>query len=170
MGLKGKIQENISYNGTIKVIVNDRGHKYELNLHNQGTKLLYDTVTKALAGYSIQNDVPKYIDITYSDNESGTYKSALLSPVVITGIIFGAPAAATSNDGKLLLNTEIDNSKKAPTSYSGDNWRLELLSVSKGILAIIENTNGQVKTIYDNITETNEVLIEWTLKFSAPAS
>ena len=175
MSIKGKIKNNIDYNGDIKVTINDRGHKSELKLHNNGTKLLFDIITKALAGYSIKGETPQYIDIKYTKNnedfsiETNPYLSALLSPIVITGKIYGPPAGATTEQefGRLQMEAELDHSVKID-GISGYNWKLQLLNNSLEELAYIDNTNSQVSNIYDAITTNHEVIIEWALQFSNP--
>ena len=167
MSIKGQIKDNISYNGNIKVTINDRGHKSELKFHNSGTKLLFDTITKALAGYSIEGETPQYIDIKYSQ-DNVTFTSALYSPVIITGKIFGDPAGAGRNTdfGIVQMNAEIDHSVKID-GIEAEYWQLQLLNSSTGILAIVDNSND-VKEIYNAITGNHEVIIEWALQFSNP--
>ena len=178
MSIKGQITDNINYDGNIKVTINNKGRKSELKLHNSGTKLLFDTVTKALAGYSIKNETPQYIDIKYTRNnesindDTNPLISALSSPVVLTGKVYGEPAGASSdvNYGRVQFEAELDHSVKID-NITGFNWRLELLSRSKQKLADIVDTNEthQVLYIYNAINNTNEVIIEWALQFSNPS-
>ena len=160
--LSAQLNNTISYQGCVQVTLNTKGHKRPLLLLNSGTKHLFDTITRALAGYSINGATPRYIDVQYKQTPE-MYASALTSLIPFVGIVYGEAAEAGENDGRLLLNATITNDDKQPVAIV-NSPRLVILDASKRVLAQIEGE--QIKTLWDAITASTDAIVEWKLIFS----
>lgn len=160
--LNAKLSNSISYQGCVEVTLNTKGHKRPMLLHNSGTKHLFDTITRALAGYSINGAIPRYIDIQYQRTPD-VFNSALTSLIPFVGIVYGDAAEAGDTEGRLLLNATVTSEDKQPIATLTQP-RLVILDANARPLALIEG--DQIKSLWDAITDATDAIIEWKLIFS----
>jgi len=160
--LKAIIGNSISYRGNLSVTLNVKGHKYPFTFNNHGTKHLLDTITRALAGYSITGATPRYIDFQHT-LDGTQYQSVLKNLVPFTGIVYGEAADAEENEGRVLLNATLtyEDKQYITTLYSP---RLVILDDEKRVLA--EITEGDFQTLWNSITDATDALIEWKMIFT----
>lgn len=164
MDIKGIIENKVSYQGNVSLSLKNKGEHIVYSIKNSGTKLLLDTITRALAGYSIENSIPKYIDIQVSYDGKSSYTSGLLKAIPLVGVVYGEPAGAEKNNGVLLLNATITYADKAPISAMTDA-RLVLLTEDMKVLASIEDDSGDITTMWESITSSTDAIVEWKLSF-----
>ena len=151
----------LSYQGNVSITLRKDGHSYPFNFHNAGTKHLFDTITKSLAGYSVADSIPARVDVQQK-LKSDQWATCLKNSVPFTGIVYGEAAEATSNDGKLLLNAVLTYEDKRPITTLSTP-RIVVLDSKSRILAYIENE--QLQQLWDQVTEDTEAIIMWTMIF-----
>lgn len=150
-----------AYEGKVSITLSRHGHKYPFSFHNEGTKFLFDSITKALAGYSVKDNLPSYIDIQ-EEVDDGVWGTCLKNAVPFTGVVYGDPAEATSSDGRLLLNALLTYDDKRPLLQI-QKPRIVILDRRSNVLAFIRS--DELKKLWEQITESTEALVEWTMIF-----
>lgn len=163
--LNARLSNSISYKGVVTVTLSTSGHKRPFQMYNTGTKHLFDTLSRAIAGYPITGATPKYIDIQ-SATLPDVYETALSTRIPLTGIVYGEAAEASDNEGRVLLNATITKEDKQPVSTLNDG-RLVILDGNRRPLAVIGGTNNssQIQALWEAITDSTDAIIEWTLIF-----
>ncbi len=162
MNVKSNVSNTFSYNGSVNISLKTKGRIYPFSFHNTGTKLLLDTVTKALCGEDISDSRPTHLDIQHL--VAGKYVSALKSPVPLTGAVWGTAAQASPNEGVVLVNGVITEEDKEITVGTLTSPKLVITTDSGGILASIDSSN--IQTMFSSITESTDALIEWRMIFT----
>ena len=160
------MQTNQTYSGNVEVQVGSTTFNYK----NTGQKDLGIAITKALAGYPIDDYVPTLFDIQEKVDE--TWRSVLNNPSPFVGKVYDT----NSNDlGKLTLNTTIQFGNKRYRESTNDNMRLCMYSNSYKLLAIAGDTvthdNGteqtmNVKDMYNKITAGVTAFLKWEMIFN----
>jgi hypothetical protein len=162
--LGANISNEISYKGVVTVTLNTQGHKRPFQMYNTGTKHLFDTISRAIAGYDITGSTPRYIDIQYTVSPD-VYETALSTRIPFTGIVYGEAAEANSNEGRVLLNATITAEDKQPLNSLSDA-RLVILDSNRNPLAIIGgSSSARVQELWDAITNSTDAMVEWALIF-----
>ena len=161
-----KIDSGAVYTSDIDVSFNCKGSVFKLNFKNQGTLHLFDTITKALAGYDIKNSVPHSIDIL--QEVGGREQSCLSKKVPLTGIVYGdaADSGREVGTGVLKLNAFITFEDKQSLS-SLNNPQLVVRDIQNNILCRIggENYTTNLQALWSHITADTDAIIEWKLIF-----
>lgn len=161
--MKVASNNTFSYRGEVTVSIKNKGVTFPSFMINQGTKHLLDTVTRALAGYSIKEFVPRYVDIVHGSPKLEDSPSCLVQPCLLSGVVYGAPAEATDSEGVLLLNSIITYEDKRNIATL-DNPKIVLRDASSNILAYVESAT--VNDLWEKITDGSEALIEWKMIFT----
>lgn len=156
------LQNSVSYSGSLNVYLSVKGHKAPFTLHNNGTKYLLDTITKALAGYDISGCTPKYIDFQHKPVDK--YITVLTTAVPFTGIVYGEAAEAADNEGKLLLNATITNEDKQYNVNTLYNPRLVILDSNRLVLAEITGSTD-LQLLWNSITASTDAIVDWEMIF-----
>lgn len=157
---------SFSYRGDVKIHIQNRNGMCNspFYFHNNGTKVLFDAITRALCGKDISDEIPTYLDI-YIYDSSGTTRlgSKLKHPLPFTGTVWGDSAGATAREGKLLFKTLITLSDIGYMTVSNsDKAQLVLLSKSGQVLCTVDTALNWL----DEITASSDGLVVWTLTFS----
>ena len=160
--LQSTALNNLQYQGTVSITLDVLGHSSKQYFFNAGTKHLFDTITKALAGYSITDCVPRYLDVQQQITTT-EYASVLRTTIPFTGIVYGDAAEAPDDKGILLLNATITAEDKQPLKALRSP-RIIITDTSKRPLAIIDDAS--IQTIWDSINESTDAIVEWRLQFS----
>jgi hypothetical protein len=164
----GQISNHISYEGkvTFKLIRNNK--EYDLFTKNAGTKFLRDLVCRALLGSDITDDLPRYMNFTYTYKDDSNIlrtSNLLLQRVLIDTKTTGEAAGTTEVESVLLLKALISFSDL----LSEINLReldgirsVQLTLESRGvngrgqILASIEDIHDGEKWVTDNLVNLYE--------------
>lgn len=157
---------NLGYNGVARIVVGEQTFLFQ----NRGTRQLGLVISKALAGYNVSNDVPKFFGVQI--NEKGEKWVDLLNKKLpFTGITYDPISTDTSSVdyciGKLNLSTIILSTDKLQPSVS-ENAILRLCVYSNdtsenGLLA--EVTNQNLIKVYNDIVEGTDCIINWDMSF-----
>lgn len=154
----------LNYKGEVRITLRRGDLSYSYDLENEGTKHLLDTITRALAGESIQGNTPKYLDILHGDYDISKQSSCLMSPILLSGITWGEAAEAATNEGRLLVNASVTHEdKKAIAKLSRP--RLALKDASGKIIATISNHTA-IQQMWESVDDGAEALVAWSLVFS----
>lgn len=172
----GIITNHISYKGIVNMKSTINKQIVSTNMFNSGTKDLMNLLTKALAGYDISKQVPKFINIGYANEQpQGTYSFILSRNVPLTGIVWGE-AVDTQNiiqlddsASSLMLSCTITSQDKTISSFSGRKLFLLLLSNDgKTVLAKIEDTNdNKLRDAYNKLTVGTDLIVDWYMIFNS---
>ena len=163
-GVNANFSNETTYKGVVNITLSTKGHKRPFQMYNTGTKHLFDTLSKAMAGYSVTGCTPRYIDIQYASIPD-VYQTALSTRIPFTGIVYGEAAEAGENEGRVLLNATITSEDKQPINTLSDA-RLVILDGNKRPLAIVGGSNSaQVQELWNAITDATDAIVEWSLIF-----
>lgn len=172
----GIITNHISYKGIVNMKSSIDKQIISTSMFNSGTKDLMNLLTKALAGYDISKQVPKFINIGYANTQSpGTYSFILNRNIPLTGIVWGE-AVNTQNiiqlddsASSLLLSCTITSQDKTISSHDGSKLSLLLLSNDgKTVLAKIEDTSDNViRDTYNKLTVGTDLIVDWYMIFNS---
>ena len=158
---QANITSGLSYDSDIKVSFSCKGHPFTLKLKNKGTFHLFDTITKALAGYNVSDNLPYGVDFM---DDNG--KKLLRRTVPLTGIVYGNAAdtsiISSSEKGALKLEALVVNEDKEE-SKDVSGARLVLVDRLGNVLCEINDT--RVTNMWKQITENTDALIEWKMWF-----
>lgn len=170
--MKALSENQIGYSGDVVITLRNKKRKVNrvFRLHNEGTVYLFNAIAKALAGYSIANELPGYIDIQTGND------SLLNNRLRITGRVYGSSALAglsnadkSNYEGKgvVLVNAILTSGSKK--TVSGDDCVLVLFNeTNEQELARLED--ARIAEMYNSVDDNNDALIEWRLVISdAPA-
>lgn len=161
------MQTSQTYSGNVEVRVGSNTYNYK----NTGQKDLGIAITKALAGYQIDDYVPTLFDIQEKLPDE-TWTSVLNNPLPFVAKVYDTDS---ENLGKLTLNTTIQFGNKRYEESKNDNMRLCMYSNSYKLLAIVEDTvtydNGNkedmnVKEMYNKITAGVTAFLKWEMIFN----
>lgn len=154
---------DFSYKGTVKIQIKSKKHNLSpYYFSNNGKKAFFDTITRALCGENVVDELPYYLDVYTYDSNGNVIGSLLRHPLTFSGTVWGAPAGATSDNGCVLYKTLIT---KDDLGYinAANNTEIVLLSRTKEILCGV--TDNELKWMSE-ITDSADALVLWTLQFS----
>lgn len=172
----GIITNHISYKGIVNMRSTIDKQIISTSIFNSGTKDLMNLLTKALAGYDISKQVPKFINIGYANTQpQGTYSFILNRNIPLTGIVWGE-AVNTQNviqlddsASSLMLSCTITSQDKTISSFNSSKLFLLLLSNDgKTVLAKIEDTDDNViRDTYNKLTVGTDLIVDWYMIFNS---
>lgn len=164
------IQSNTSVNtpfryaSDINISFSCKGHPFTLNMKNKGEKYLFDTISKALCGYDISNDLPKTFDVVQNNGLSES--TCLRRQINFTSIVYGdAVSEDRGNKGIVSLSTVLTYEDKQSINHLNEP-KLVLKSKSGETLCTIgDEYASQIQTMWSLVTKDTDALIEWRLIF-----
>lgn len=172
----GIITNHISYKGIVNIKSTIDKQVVSTSMFNSGTKDLMNLLTKALAGYDISKQVPKFINIGYANTQpQGTYSFILNRNIPLTGIVWGE-AVDTQNiiqlddsASSLMLSCTITSQDKTVSLFDGSKLFLLLLSNDgKTVLARIEDTDDNViRDTYNKLIVGTDLIVDWYMIFNS---
>lgn len=169
---KGLLSNSFTYEGMVNIKLKRNGKIYALNTYNTGTKLLVDTIAKALSGTSVAENIPRYLDFVYGEkNDDGSYKnesSLLKTSIPFVGKVYGDMAKTSDIDENascLLLSATISAADRNLVQTC-PNKQLRMLDSNSNVLAFIDNKNNLLDTLYDSLKDGTDAIIEWRMIFS----
>lgn len=160
-----RLQSNdaINYFGNVKISYTKRGSNVIFVNHNNGKSLLFKLIARALAGYNVSGNLPNAINLQYM-NENGDYVDCLRTPMPITRRVILENGTESGNENNTFSSvyTALLNRSNI-LIFSQNNYRLQLLDISGGVLADSEVDANVIKSIEKS--GGIEALIEWSLIF-----
>ena len=170
---KGLLSNSFTYEGVVNIKLKRNGKVYALNIHNTGTKLLVETIAKALSGTNVTENIPKYLTFICGEKnlETGEYitvSKLLRNKIPFVGKVYGDVAKTdkmNENSSCLLLSATISAADVNPVNIS-NNKQLRMLDSNDNILATIDNKNELLNTLYDSLKDGTDAIIEWRMIFS----
>lgn len=174
---------NITYSGKMTATLSSGT---TLTLKNQGTKELGRVITKALAGYDIGDEIPRYFNIESYNSEGETLQTLLNRNLPFTGVTYNDEITETEGNiiGQLDLNCIIMSQHKVDTNIGGNSnvrfcmynsKNVKLAEVSPDLNnrdeliidgnIISSNETNPLCQVYNSIVEGTDCLIHWTMTF-----
>lgn len=171
---KGLISNSFIYEGKINIKLKNKEKSYTLKAHNTGTKLLVNTIAKALSGANISENIPRYLDFIYGEKENGEYKnkptSILKSIIPFTGKVYGdvakTPELAQDENCSCLLLSATISANDRHVVQNAPNKQLRMLNSNQEALAIIENKDNLLDLLYESLKDGTDAILEWRMIFS----
>ena len=165
---------NVTYRGVVTVEVNDTTVK----LTNSGTKELGLLITKALAGYNIADDIPRYLNIQIYEgkdrNNNDIWTNLLNRNLPFTGIRYlNKNEIPNTNDciGSLKFNCIVlYTNKLQPYVQNNSTLRLCMLNSIGDILAQVYTTKKDgddftLSQLFNDIVEGTDCIVDWEMSF-----
>ena len=156
--MEGQIVNNFSYSGVMTVTLDGQVTSFK----NRGTRELGIVITKALAGYPIDNEVPRCFSIEEKDSD-GSWINLLNRRLPFTGITYDITETEEPCIGKLNLNCVILSNDKKKDSTDGKLRFCVYSMYGSNPLAIVENT--ELNNIFNNITDGTDCVVRWKMCF-----
>lgn len=159
---------SFNYVGEVEIKLRRNGTDLIINKKNAGLKNLFRIVCRGLAGYSISNERPMYVDLRYvSDEETGATTSCLKKKIPLTGTSYQLVKVSGSDNTYwvLKLTATIASSDIISSLNSAYKYRLYLMNNSEtesNWLAVIEIKYDEELS---KITDGTQALITWKLRF-----
>lgn len=159
------IENTLAYTSAIVMTFRNKEKVRKISLKNNGTKHLFDTIAKSLAGYDISANLPKTLDIL--DEEKNSW---LLRKVYFTGITFGDKPITTSIDlvnndySTLLLNAIVTFDDIVPSTKAVKKVSEICIKDSEG--KVLCQITHDVEDIISSVNKNTDAVIQWQLIFS----
>lgn len=158
--MKASTGNSFSYKGNVNIKLKRNNKLFQFKCLNAGTIQFLTMLSKVVAGYAPDECIPRYID--FQTNDANGYRSALVSDVRLTGVVYGEQAGATHTTAKTLFNGFIGYEDKGSESTLSDP-RLVLLDAKKNVVAWVQDEN--LNTVWETLVKGTEAVIEWTMSF-----
>ena len=162
------ISSGIGYEGEVTLkLSNGKTVSKTYTLHNRGKEGLWKLLARAVTGYDVRSEAPRFIDVVNFLND-GNYVSCLKSKLKITGGVYGdlASDGASSEDSVsakfttvLTANDKISNLSPAYPSF--------VLYSNNAELAIVKGKyeDPDIATLINSVANGIDVIIEWKMTF-----
>lgn len=171
--MRTNIDTGIEYDGAVTIKLTNNGVvSRSLTMHNAGLKRLWTVLAKAIAGYNIQNESPKFIDIANISKINDEYRfvSCLKDKLKISGAIYGD-----------LVNTDTQSTSVKFTTVFTNNHRRSKISPfspgfvmynSEGPMAVVVGSSydAELATMINSVDSQTNMVIEWVMTFKNGAS
>ena len=157
--MKASIGNSFSYKGNVNIKLKRNNKVFQFKCLNKGTIEFLTMLSKVVAGYTPSEYIPRYVD--FQTNDGNGYRSALVSDVRLTGVVYGEQAGATGTTAKTLFNGFIDKGSESTLSKP----RLVLLDAKKNVVASVQDDN--LNTVWETLVKGTEAVIEWTMSFES---
>lgn len=153
---------DLMYNGNVHITL---GTDDTIIVNNTGTIHLGRVITKALAGYSITNEIPKFLDIYVMDSNSNYRISLLNRKLPFTGIMYNNNIDDTQGSliGDLKLHCIVLHTNKTQNSVSNGDVRFGIYNSKEDLLAEVISTN--LRDVYNGISDGTDCIVDWTMSF-----
>lgn len=159
---------SLTYKGIVNMTVEYKDRVIHSAYHNSGLDRLFEAVCKALAGYSIENERPKYLTVRGADLTSDNYsKSILYSPVSLTNIMYEYDKTNKSWTTKFNGTFSASDVNITASAVKNYKYRIYLLN-SKPAKNTTDNDIAYIDITQDDmmyITAGTRAVIEWTMLF-----
>lgn len=166
--MRTDISSGIGYEGEVTLkLSNGKTVNKTYTLHNQGKEGLWKLLARAVTGYDVRSEAPRFIDVVNFLND-GNYVSCLKSKLKITGGVYGhlVPDSPLLSDGMsakftavLTANDKISNLSPAYPSF--------VLYSNNAELAIVrgKDEDSDIATLINSVAKGIDVIIEWKMTF-----
>lgn len=176
------MKDSLSYAGKLKITIKYKDRILSCTEHNNGTPYLFKLFAKALAGYSVKDDLPYRLGVYLS---SSNYEEELLSnkPILSTGIFFkglygmGESASSQGKDWMTQYTCMLKSSDFASGAISEPSDGQENSPAEHIVLHIDDKHDNALAKItlneeglaaYKLIKPGVVAIIEWTTCVSNP--
>lgn len=138
-------------------------------VHNAGLDALFMTVCKALAGYSISEDRPIYVDLRKGPFSSDSGTSILTKRVSVSGSSYSFDTDVNKWTCKLSATISYADITSPAELSSEEELRLYLTNGKKtpsDLAYLTLKEEGSVPSELDNLKPGTQALIQWKMCFS----
>lgn len=161
---QGMLNTDVAYAGQVQMYVETNGGRIEVCEHNSGTKVLWNTLARAILGQDVKGSVPKYIDIVYPDTGTSLLFRRLPFSNVVMGDLAEKNKQKSDTHTSVRLSAVLMNEYKTQSSAIG-TLQLRMLNNNNEVLAKIDSPSA-LSDIYTSVVPGVNAVIEWTMTFS----
>ena len=171
MYVKGTSTNDIGYKGIVTAHILRNGKKYDIAIHNNGTKFLTDTIAQALCGESIRHRLPTFLNITYTTSGEERHTNLLLNMIPFTAIRWEENEAISTVTLNAIITPSDKSSVVVPDQCdmylqmydpSGTNLMASVMCTTN---TSAEDYNDSLYQIYTSLDQGTEAIIEWKMQF-----
>lgn len=146
----------INYTGEVTIKYKAKDTILQVKKYNHAEQNLFEVLCKALAGYSVTQDIPAYLDIRAAETDTDIYSSCLQDYSPISGITY----TYINDTWKTNYNAEVSFTDIIATD--ADYYRLYLISKTNNDLAYLTLSKEDFKKIVPGI----QLLLTWSMYFT----
>ena len=161
-------KDTFTYQGRILLRLSDGST--EVYLKNTRTENLGRTICKALAGYNVSDNIPKFLDFQEQNNTK--WISLLNRKIPFTGIIYESPTEAENSlMSTLKLNSVIlYQDKKLDKILESSTIRVAMYDNENNLLAYAVTLNNisnehNLASVFNQITPGVDCVLKWNMEF-----
>ena len=121
---------------------------------------MWDALAKAMAGYDISNDRPRYIDVVRADDNK---RSLMVAPVPFVGVVWGMDVNSSSTSTSVMYTATVTAGEKL-FNLEAPDCTLLMLNHRGEVMATIEH--GKLADIWNALSPGVDLIFEWELIFS----
>lgn len=168
-------RDTFTYQG--RILLRLSNGSTQVYLKNTGTSNLGKAICKALAGYNISSNIPKFLD--FEEQIDDRWHTLLSRKIPFTGITYEQPTESDSNlMSNLRLNAVILNQDKkngADSILESTVLRLSMYDEEYNLLAYaVTVNNGEdehtLASVFNQITPGVDCVLSWNMEFYAEDS
>lgn len=160
-----RFENSISYRGEVTARLSVDSDPVIKTLKNAGLPELWKVLAMTMAGVNVSTKIPKYFNIV--DRSGNTDRNKLYRKIVLSGIVYDSDKSDTDNSIISWNTTFKAVVTKSDRSSTISNKAVIQLCDSEGFaLAEIEDSDGQLATIVNDICDGVDAIFEWKMTFS----
>lgn len=158
-----------SYTGIVDIIFQRNNEQIKkVTIHNAGLDALFMSVCKALAGYSIQEDRPVYVDLRKGPFTSDSGTSILSKRVSVSGASYSFDSDLNKWVCKLSATISYADILSPAELSSENELRLYLTNGKKtpsDLAYLVLKEEGASSSELDSLKPGTQALIQWKMCF-----
>lgn len=172
--MRTNIDTGIVYEGVVTVKLTNNGVvSRSLTMHNAGLKRLWTVIARAIAGYSIQNETPMFIDIANIAKIGETYRyvSCLKeTKLKISGAIYGDIVSDDPQSTSVKFTAVFTNNHRA-SQISPFNPGFVMYNADGPMAVVVGGDyDPELATLINSVDSQTNMVIEWVMTFKNGAS
>ena len=158
----------VGYEGIVELSFVKNGKTLRKTVHNAGLDALFMALCKALAGYSIKEDRPVYVDLRKGPYSSDNGTSILSRRVSVSGSSYSYDTDLRKWTCKLSATISYTDLMSSAELQSEEEIRLYLLNGKKtpsDLAYITLKDYGETSSELDSLMPGTQILIQWKMYF-----
>ena len=157
--MKTQSSNKIEYAGELTVSLKSGDNIIPHKFKNAGCKPMWDALAKAMAGYDISKDRPRYIDVVSADDNKW---SLMVAPVPFVGVVWGMDVNSSPTSTSVVYTATVTAGEKLFDSTTA--CTLLMLNHRGEVMATIEHV--ELTNIWNALGPGVDLIFEWELIFS----
>ena len=165
------VTNKVSYAGTVTAKLVNKNNQVLFKAKNAGLKPLWNAIAKALAGYDVSRDIPKWFSITQL---IGARHEPACRRVPFVGTVWGEAVGGegidNENSTSVLYTAVLTKADLLYRSLTSNEIKLNMFNANGEALAeilLIEDVDtADIKTVFSNVSPGVDAVVEWRMQIS----